>query len=183
MIATGVKYFCDVKVGNLDSYFDTFWFSDKWVKTWPMKERRGLCTSDGNNSSGSENDYVLHSQRKLTKEGDQGRIKAAPNMNTSTRVCLLITCDEPEADDIVRHSKFKLPLNNIVELERSITCIFGKEGNFNKTVSNTMKHLIGPDLSKFYTFGGIESEGETVVCKFIDLDVYQCIEIIVFVDT
>jgi hypothetical protein len=29
-----------------------------------------------------------------------------------------IACVEPEADDIVRHSKFKLPLNNIVELER-----------------------------------------------------------------
>lgn len=29
-----------------------------------------------------------------------------------------IACVEPEADDIVRHSKFKLPLNNIAELER-----------------------------------------------------------------
>jgi hypothetical protein len=54
---------------------------------------------------------------------------------------------------------------------------FGKEGNFNKTVSNTMKHVIGPDLWQFYTFCGIESKaGETVVCKFKDLDVYQCIE-------
>jgi hypothetical protein len=94
-------------VGNLGSYFDTFWFSDKWVKTWPMKERRGLCTLgnnkklqrfiktlfwfiDGKNSSGSEGDYVLHNQRKLTKDGDQGRIKAA-STTTSTRVCLLIS--------------------------------------------------------------------------------------------
>ncbi|XP_046438478.1 uncharacterized protein LOC124190009 [Daphnia pulex] len=40
--------------------------------------------SDDNNSSGSdEDDYVVHSQRKLTKEGDKGRIEAAPaNMNT-----------------------------------------------------------------------------------------------------
>jgi hypothetical protein len=40
---------------------------------------------DDNNSSGSdEDDYVVHSQRKLNKEGDKGRIKAAPaaNMNT-----------------------------------------------------------------------------------------------------
>jgi hypothetical protein len=38
---------------------------------------------DDNNSSGSQDDYVVHSQRKLTKEGDKGRIKAAPaNMNT-----------------------------------------------------------------------------------------------------
>lgn len=39
---------------------------------------------DDNNSSGSdEDDYVVHSQKKLTKEGDKGRIKAAPaNMNT-----------------------------------------------------------------------------------------------------
>ena len=29
-----------------------------------------------------------------------------------------VACDEPEDDDIVRDSKFKLPLNNIVELER-----------------------------------------------------------------
>ncbi len=87
------------EVGNLGNYFDTFSFSDKWVKTWPMKERRGLFTLgnnkklqrftkilfwfiDGNNSSGSEDDYVLHSQRKLTKEGDQGRIKVDPYMNT-----------------------------------------------------------------------------------------------------
>jgi hypothetical protein len=29
-----------------------------------------------------------------------------------------VACDEPEDDDIVRDSKFKLPLNNIAELER-----------------------------------------------------------------
>jgi hypothetical protein len=64
-----------------------------------MKERRELCTLgnnkklqrftktlfwfiDGHNSSGFEDDYVLHCQRKLTKEGDQERIKATPYMNT-----------------------------------------------------------------------------------------------------
>ncbi|EFX80149.1 hypothetical protein DAPPUDRAFT_318790 [Daphnia pulex] len=104
-----------------------------------------------------------------------------------------VACDEPEDDDIVRDSKFKLPLNNIAELERldnllkmdrkvvrkltSELAFCGKEGNFNKTVSNTLKHVIGPDLWSFYTFCGIESKaGETVVRKFKGLDVYQCIE-------
>ncbi|EFX66997.1 hypothetical protein DAPPUDRAFT_115821 [Daphnia pulex] len=37
------RYLKRLEDGNLGNYFDTFWFSDKCVKKWPMKERRGLC--------------------------------------------------------------------------------------------------------------------------------------------
>jgi hypothetical protein len=68
-------------------------------------------------------------------------------------------------------------MNNALFLQTSELAFCGKEGKFNKTVNNTFKHVIGPDLWSFYTFCGIESKaGETVVRKFKGLDVYQCIE-------
>ncbi|KZS19612.1 Uncharacterized protein APZ42_013884 [Daphnia magna] len=44
-----LEYLCALVDWNLGAYFDTHWFSPRWVKSWPMKERQQLCTL-GNNT-------------------------------------------------------------------------------------------------------------------------------------
>jgi hypothetical protein len=47
------------------------------------------------------------------------------------------------------------------------------EGKFNKSVSNMIKHVVGPELWKSYTFYGIEKEK---MAAFNALDLCQCIK-------
>lgn len=52
------EYLTSIQHDNIGRYFEKNWFCDKWVKTWPMIERRELCTM-GDNTTNKIERYKL----------------------------------------------------------------------------------------------------------------------------
>jgi hypothetical protein len=55
-IADFIKFLEDDGLGH---YFDTFWFAEQWVKTWPMIHRRDLCTLGDNTTNRIERYLII----------------------------------------------------------------------------------------------------------------------------